>query len=234
MGDKRDPKDVHGGHRQRLKDLALTTDLQGLSSFQVLEWLLFYTIPYRDTNGLAHQLIDHFGSLDAVFHADYHSLLQVDGVGPNTASLLTMMPALFRRYRQESLADKCYILSQEQACDYITNFFIGKEYEEFYMICLNSQYRVIQAALLAQGSLSEVAVYPRIAVELALRHKAKYVILAHNHPGGSIRPSADDIRLTEKITELLSGISISVLDHFIFSQDKYFSFCEKGIMTKKY
>lgn len=117
----------------------MTSDLNWLSSYQVLEWLLFYAIPYRDTNEIAHKLIDHFGSLDAVLHADYHSLLEVDGVGANTASLLALMPALFRIYKQETQADKCYILNQEQAFSYISNFFIGKEYEEFYMICLNNQ-----------------------------------------------------------------------------------------------
>lgn len=88
--------------------------------------------------------------------------------------------------------------------------------------------------LLSQGSLSEVTVFPRLAVELALRHKAKYVILAHNHPGGSIKPSADDLQLTKSISELLSGISIHVLDHFVVSGENYFSFSEKGIMPKKY
>ncbi|NLF80391.1 MAG: DNA repair protein RadC [Clostridia bacterium] len=223
---------THSGHRQRLKDAALATNLVGMSSYQVLELLLYYAMPYRDTNELAHALIDHFGSLAAVMDANYQSLLEVKGIGPHAATLLTLLPALFRRYQQDLAAEKAVLLNREQTIAYIRNLFIGKSYEEFYMICLSGQYRVLQPVMLNQGSLSEVTVYPRIAVEVALRHKAKYVILAHNHPGGSIQPSADDVRLTEKITGVLAELSIRVLDHLVISGEFYFSFSEKGLLPR--
>jgi DNA repair protein RadC len=223
---------VHSGHRQRLKETALETNLAGLSSYQVLELLLFYAMPYRDTNELAHELIEHFGSLAGVLNADYQRRLEVKGVGPHAATLLTLMPALYRRYQQDLGEEKTSLLNREQSLKYIRCLFIGKSYEEFYMVCLNSQYRVLQPVMLNRGSLSEVTVYPRVAVEVALRHKAKYVILAHNHPGGSIQPSADDVKLTEKITAVLAELSIRVLDHLVISGDSYFSFSEKGLLPR--
>lgn len=223
---------IHSGHRQRLKDTALATNLAGMSSYQVLELLLYYAMPYRDTNDLAHALIEHFGSLPAVLNADYQSLLEVKGIGPHAATLLTLMPALFRRYQQDLAAKNATLLNREQTIAYIRNLFIGKSYEEFYMICLNSQYRVLQPVMLNRGSLSEVTVYPRIAVEVALRHKAKYVILAHNHPGGSMQPSANDVKLTDKISGLLAELSIRVLDHLVISGESYFSFSEKGLLPR--
>jgi len=225
-----DRKTVHSGHRQRLKDAALANGLQGMSSYQVLELLLFYAVPYRDTNELAHRLIDHFGSLSAVWDADYQSLLAVEGVGPHAAALLALMPALFRRYSEDGVGEKCPLLDAKQARRFVRGLFIGKTCEEFYLICLNLHYRLIKAELLHRGSLAEVAVYPRLVVEKALLHKASFVILAHNHPGGATRPSADDLLLTRRIAALLTALSIGVLDHLVVCGDDCISFREKGLI----
>jgi DNA repair protein RadC len=223
-------KNVHNGHRQRLKDAALAGGLVGMSSYQVLELLLFYAVPFRDTNELAHTLIDHFGSLSAVLDADYDRLVAVPGVGPHAAALLTLMPDFFRCYNTDSVAETAQFLNGDQARRFVKGLFIGKTYEEFYLICLTGSYRLIKAELLNRGSLSEVTVYPRVAVEKALLHKAKYVILAHNHPGGVVQPSADDLAVTQKISALLGALSITVLDHFLVVGDDCFSFREKGLI----
>jgi len=223
-------KTTHSGHRQRLKEAALASGFQGMSSYQVLELLLFYAMPYRDTNELAHTLIDHFGSLMGVLDADYQSLLAVKGVGPHAAALLTLMPEFFRRYSEDAAGEKSPLANREQTQRFVRDLFIGKTYEEFYLICLNSRYRLIKAEMINRGSLCEVAVYPRIAVEKALLHKAKYVILAHNHPGGAVQPSADDLELTRKISALLGALSIEVLDHLLVCGGDCFSFREKGLI----
>ncbi|MBQ1501994.1 MAG: DNA repair protein RadC [Firmicutes bacterium] len=226
-------KGVHSGHRQRLKQLVRENGFEGMSAYQVLEVLLYYAVPQRDTNELAHTLIDHFGSLPAVLNADYEDLLSLPGVGPNTASLLTLMPALYRRYSQDSTERGCVLNTQQQAVDYLRNFFIGKTYEEFYLICLDSQLHVNRAELINRGSLTHVTVYPRIVVEAALRHKARYVLLAHNHPGGRLQPSADDVKVTDAICSVLEALSITVLDHVIVGSGGYFSFAEKGLLPKR-
>ncbi len=230
---KQPPRHSHHGHRNRLKEEALSNDLEGMSSYQVLELLLFYVLPQKDTNELAHALIDKFGSLSAVFNADYNSLLEVKGIGAHTASLLALMPGFFRRYMQDFTGEKRTLLDLPQTVAYVKSIFIGKNYEEFYMICLSSQWRIIKAVLLNKGSISEVLIYPRIAVETALLHKARYVVLAHNHPGGRLQPSGDDLKLTQKIKALLAEMSIDVVDHIIVSGDEYYSFAEKGLLAAK-
>lgn len=233
MPNKNHNGSLHSGHRQRLKNCALTTGLDGMSDFQVMELLLFYAMPYRDTNELAHALLEHFGSFSAVLEADYQNLLEVKGIGPNTATLLTLMPDFFRRYQQDKAGNDVFLLDLPQYVNYTKSFFIGKKYEEFYMICLNRQRRLIRPVLLNTGSLSNVHIYPRVVVDKALLHNAKYVILAHNHPGGKLEPSAYDIQTTKEIIAVLDKLSIKVLDHLIISGDKYFSFIEKGLIPRR-
>ena len=220
----------HAGHRQRLKDTFLDSGLDGLSVYQVLELLLYYAVPQKDTNELAHALIDHFGSLHGVLDAEYERLLEVPGIGPHAASLITLMPALFSRYAKDSIAAGAPLDTVRDYVKYLRNFFIGKGYEEFYLVCMDNQRRVKQTVLLNKGSISEVQIYPRIAVEQALLHKTRFVLLAHNHPGGNITPSSADVRLTDIIRDALAPLSISVTDHVIIGADKYFSFAEKGLL----
>ena len=224
---------IHAGHRQRLKDLAKENGLDGMSSYQVLELLLYYAVPQKDTNVLAHRLIDTFGSLSAVLDTEYESLLTVNGVGAHTASLLTLMPALFRRYGQDLAGEKCVISNFTQAKEYVKHLFIGKTYEEFYLICLNNQLRVNKSSMLNSGSLNEVTIYPRVAVEMALRHKAKFILLAHNHPGGRAQPSSEDVKVTHAIRNVLEPMGIIVLDHLIYSGEDCFSFVEKGLLPRR-
>ena len=106
----------------------------------------------------------------------------------------------------------------------------GRTYEAFYMCCLNSQNQLNYAALVHEGTINEAPVYPRIIVETALRYQANSVILAHNHPGGSLRPSSADIEVTRKISEALKTISVKVVDHIIVSGNDYYSFAENGLL----
>ncbi len=221
----------HTGHRQRMKELCLAEGLDSFPPHQVLELLLFYAVPYRDTNELAHRLLARFGSFAGVLNADYQDLLEVPGVGANTASLLTLMPEFFRRYQTDPGQGPIRLSDRERLLDYIKGLFIGYGHECFYLICLDTQNRVNQAALINEGTLDQVTIYPRIVVEAALRHKAKSVVLAHNHPGGAMRPTASDVQLTQHIAAVLTEIGITVLDHLIINGANYFSFHEKGLLA---
>ena len=227
---KKTANNVHSGHRQRLKERSLAEGLDSFDSHQLLELLLFYAIPYKDTNELAHRLLDHFGSFSAVLDADYNQLLEVKGVGLNTASLLTLIPGLCRRYQLDRWGERIHIDSSYTLGEYAVNLFIGCNYEKFYLICLDAQSNVIQSVLINEGTLNEVSVYPRVVVETALRHKAHSVVLSHNHPGGTLRPSAGDIQLTRRLVAVLNEINISVNDHIIVCGNRYISFAAKGLL----
>lgn len=223
-------KKLHEGHRQRVKTRYLTEGLDAFEDHQVLEMLLFFCIPMKDTNELAHKMIKEFGSLAGLFEANPKDISKRCGVSDNTAILVSLIPSLSRRYFKGKWGDKPVLNSSSKAGDYAVSLFAGRTYECFFVICLDTQNRVNYATLVHEGTINEAPVYPRLIVEAALRHQASSLILAHNHPGGSLHPSQADIEVTKRITVALEAISIKVIDHIIVAGEKYFSFAENGAL----
>lgn len=221
---------LHEGHREKLKQRFIEEGLESFEDHQILELLLFYSIPRRDTNEIAHRLLKKFGTLEAIFDSPPEQLMTLGKVTRNTAVLLSMIPELSRKYMLLKQGKKPVLDSSLKAGQYVTKLFIGKNYEAFYICCLNSQNQLNYAALVHEGTINEAPVYPRIIVETALRYQANSVILAHNHPGGSLKPSSADIEVTRRITEALRAISIKVVDHIIVSGNDYYSFVENGLI----
>ena len=221
---------MHEGHRSRLKNRFLEEGLDGFEDHQILELLLFYAIPRRDTNELAHSLIKKYGSLSGVFEADPQDLATTPGLGDNSTVLLSLIPSLARIYLKDRWGLRPTLSSAAKAGEYILALFAGRVYEAFFVICLDAQHQVIYPALVHEGTIDQAPVYPRVIVETALRHKAHSVILAHNHPGGSPSPSPQDIEVTKRIKLALEAISITVLDHIIAAGEKYVSCAEKGLL----
>ncbi len=224
-------KKLHEGHRQRVKTRYLTEGLDAFEDHQVLEMLLFFCIPMKDTNELAHKMLKEFGSLSGLFEADPKDICRRCGVSENTAILLTMIPSLARRYFKGKWGDKPVLNSSSKAGEYAVSLFAGRTYEAFFVICLDAQNRVNYSALVHEGTINEAPVYPRVIVEAALRHQANSVILAHNHPGGTLQPSSADLEITKRIVAALEAISINVTDHIVVAGDRYISFAEKGLIN---
>ena len=220
----------HEGHRQRLKRHFISEGLDSFNKYQVLELLLFFGIPYRDTNEAAHILLEKYGSLSGVFNAGYHELAAIPGIGAHAATLIHMVPGLARRYSMDRWDDRTQLTDVKKAGSYAKTLFVGLEYEAFYIICLDSQNRVIMPALISEGTINEAMIYPRLVVENALRHKAAMVILSHNHPGGSVEPSPADVEMTKKLSKALEVISVRIMDHIIVAGEKFASFAEKGLI----
>ena len=226
-------KKLHEGHRQRVKDRYLAEGLDSFTDHQVLEMLLFYCIPMKDTNELAHKIINEFGTLAGLFEADPKDIRERCGVSENTSIMVSLVPSLSRRYLKTKWGDKPVLSSSSKAGEYAISLFAGRTYEAFFLICMDAQNRVIHADLVHEGTINEAPVYPRMIVEAALRHKANSVVLAHNHPGGGLQPSNADIEVTQRITAALETISISIIDHIIVAGNKYVSFAEKGLIGKQ-
>ena len=221
---------VHAGHRARLKERFLNESLDAFNSHQILELLLYYGVPYRDTNGVAHNLISKYGSLSAVFEANYEELMQMKDIGSNSAVLLKLIPELSKKYLADKWRDRPQLGSTTLAGEYAVTLFVGVSYEVFYLICLDAQHRVNMAVPVFEGTINEAPVYPRLIVENALRYKASSVILSHNHPGGSVNASKADIEATMKLKLALSSISVNVVDHIIVAGNDYVSLAEKGLI----
>lgn len=222
---------IHDGHRQRLRTRFRTEGLEGFAHHEVLELLLFYGRARGDVNPLAHGLLDAFGSIKGVLEASPEQLMTVNGVGEETATLISLMVPLFRRYQAAVREELTSIDSLGDAKAYCLSLLSGWRLERFYMLCLNASRRVVGQRLIASGSLSEVSTYPRLVVETALNYNAHSVILCHNHPGGTMQPSRDDVVATRRLRTLLDGLDIMLLDHVIVAGGDTYSMSEHGDLT---
>ncbi|MBQ7541598.1 MAG: RadC family protein [Clostridia bacterium] len=217
------PKNPHKHHRERVRELFLQSGLDGFSDHNVLEFLLFYTVPQGDTNLTAHRLIETFGSLQGVLEAPVQSLMQVSGVGQYTAVFLSMLPQLARRYARAKTTDRFRFDDFDAMQAFVRSRFIGERVECFYLLSFNASGNYIHSTKLAAGSVTQMRVENRVVMETALRTGAVYAALAHNHPGGVAAPSAADVQTTREIASLLSGVGIRLVDHMIVADNECFS-----------
>lgn len=216
----------HKLHRQRLRARFRREGLDGFEDHNVLELLLFYGIPVRDVNGDAHNLLEQFGSLSNVFDAKYEDLLKVSGIGENTATLIKLIPQLFRRYEMDKLNDDGITLNTaELVAKYTARYFKGVTEEKLYILCLDANCRLISCTQISSGTRGSAPLNNRAIAETALSENAVHIILVHNHPSGIISPSRKDITATAAVSDLLGKIGLSLSDHIIVGLgDDYFSF----------
>ena len=213
---------MHEGHRERVREKVRQTGLNGFSPHEILELLLFYACPRGDTNATAHRLMDRFGSLSAVLEAPYEELIAVNGVGDAAATLLGLVPELFRKYTADKAA-KTVMDSVDAVVNYLRPRFFGLTTEHIGILCLDISGRVNNFTFLSDGSLKLAQLDVRKAAQVALRNNAESVILAHNHPGGLPNPSRADLTTTQTLIQTFRAINIRVADHIIFSDEDYFS-----------
>ena len=166
--------------------------------------------------------MDRFGSLSAVLEAPYEELIAVDGVGDAAATLLGLVPELFRKYTADKAA-KTVMDSVDAVVNYLRPRFFGLTTEHIGMLCLDISGRVNNFTFLSDGSLKLAQLDVRKAAQVALRNNAESVILAHNHPGGLPNPSRADLTTTQTLIQTFRAINIRVADHIIFSDEDYFS-----------
>ena len=209
-------ENLHKGHRERLRQSYIENGPDGMHEHQLLELLLTYAIPRRDTNPIAHRLLDKsaFGSLWEV--------------------LLSLVGAMGRRAKAKGMAaQKKRLNTPDAAMRYCKSLPFNDTNESMYMVCLDKNYRILHTQLLGTGTPGEVTVYPRAVVECAVRYGAQNIIICHNHPSGDLRPSVDDCETTAKIINAVSAIGIGFSDHVIVGGDNAFSmFRESGLNVK--
>jgi len=220
---------LHDGHRKRLDDKVTDRGLDFLKTHEQLEYILFTVIPRGDTNKIAHRLLDRFVSISGVLNAEVSDLMEVEGVGERTARFLTSLPAVLGIVERNSPRNTLPKLdTHEKIINYIKTFFYGKLCEEVYMFCLNSAYRLVAVRKISDGIAGEVYIHPSNVIRKALRVNAAAVVIAHNHPGGTINPSVGDIMMHDKLEKAFSAVEITLSDNVIVTEDGYFSLCEKG------
>ena len=214
---------VHAGHRERVREKYLKSGLDSFADHEVLELLLFYANPRGDTNPTAHELIRRFGSVSQVFDASYDDLLAVNGVGEAAATLITLMPGVFRRYSQDKADSVKIINSTDTAADFLMPRFFGMNNERVGLLFLDIKGRVKNFVFVSDGSMRFAHIDMRRVAQLALQNNADSVILVHNHPDGIAAPSRSDIETTRTFINALGVINVRVADHIIISDNEYFS-----------
>ena len=202
--------------------------LDGFADHEVLELLLYYCYPQRDTNEIAHKILREFKTLPQLFDANVDTIMARLGCTENIAVLLNLMPAIAKRYLSRKWGEKVILQTPEAAGEFCMNLFVGEQVECVYIICLDTGMRVMQTCLIARGTVDEVAVFIREIVRKVIENQAASIILVHNHPGGTIRPSLDDNALTTRVRDALELIDVRVNDHIIVADNKYFSFAQRN------
>lgn len=210
----------------------MKSGLDDFAPHNVLEFLLFYSIPRGDTNPIAHRLIDAFGSLSGVFDATPEELMKVSGVGESTAILISMIPQMARKY----LEDKADAVNVVGGCGdigaYLLPKFVGRTNEALMMVSIDNKNKVISCSVVAEGTVDSAKVSRRKVMEEAMKVKATRVILAHNHPRGVAVPSAEDVAMTREIGRLFAQVGIELVDHIIIADDDYVSMAASGFAIK--
>ncbi len=220
---------MHAGHRERMRDRFIRDKgFENFEDHQILELLLFYSNARGDTNPLAHELLDQFGSLKGVLEARPEQLMQVKGIGKQQATLISMVVPLTRVWNRCAMNEPERIGNSREAEKYCLSILAGERTERFYVVSLNAKCCILGRRKISEGSLSEVSAYPRMVMETALNYNAHSVLLCHNHPGGTCAPSAEDISSTVQLQRLLNGVGILVLDHIIVAGDKTYSMIQHG------
>ena len=219
---------IHKEHRQRMRERFLAEGLDHFTEYQVLELMLFYVIPRRDTNPIAHALIDRFGSLSQVLEAPVEELEKVDGIGPNAALLLNLITAVARYYAVNRTEKQKILRTIEDCGDYLKSFFVGRRSEMVYLLCLDAKCKVLGCREVGEGSVNSANVPLRRVVEIALGLNASSVVLAHNHPSGLALPSGEDIATTQRVAAALSAVDVHLVDHIIVADDDFVSLVQTG------
>ena len=223
-------KNIHANHRSRVKQKFVKYGLSPFEEHEILEMLLYFSIPQIDTNPLAHSLIKEFGSLKEVLDAPIEKLTSVKGIGENSAILIKLLSSMLSKYGQLKSKQKVALNNQNIAKNYVGSLFNGVTTEQFYVICVNAKNEVVGFKELNNGSETKVDVDIRQLTNYVLQKKCDRIIIAHNHPNGNPFPSDSDIGMTRKICNSCILNDIELLDHIIFSPYGIISFAEEGFI----
>jgi len=225
----------HEGHRARLKQRFLKEgNFDHFEAHNILEYLLFNTIPIRDTNDTAHRLLNHFGTLSAVFDAPYSELIKVEGVGPHTATLIKAVLPMARAYSRDKDRLGIVLDETEKVVDFLSAKYVGYNDEVFSVICLDNCCKVLSYDVIARGNVDMVHMDTRKLMEILIHTNATCAIIAHNHPGGTAIPSAGDQKATKTVGLSCSSINVKLLDHIILTDNDAVSMRESGLMQEDY
>lgn len=223
-------KNQHDGHRERVRQKFLKNGLESFEEHEILELLLFYSIPRINTNEIAHNLLETFDSLKGVCNADIKDLMKIDGISERSAILIKLVPALSRAY-SAPLKKHVKFSNTKIICDYFINRFLGETKEKVRVVCLNDKLTHVNEKVINEGVPGKVDINIRKIVEFTYQNNCEDIIIAHNHPNGDPIPSNEDIKATREMYKILKPIGINLLDHIIVADNQAISLKETGAFS---
>lgn len=225
---------IRNGHRERLRSRYLYSGENGLPDYDMLELLLTYAIQRRDVKPVARELMERFHNLCGVLDAGPDELCKVPGIGKNSALLISLIRTLCTRYLQNNLSGKSVLSNPEAVRNYVRMRLLMYENEVFLLIYLDVRHQIIKTEIFDRGTVDTIVLHPKMIAEEALIHKAADLIVAHNHPAGTMAPSASDRDFTRKLQRSLEFLEIHLLDHLIVSRSGIYSFLDHNLLEERY
>jgi DNA repair protein RadC len=223
-------KPSYTGHRRRLKERYKKSGTAGWQDYEILELILSYAISRKDTKPIARELLARFKNINGVLDADRKDLNAVSGISEHTSLFLNLLKDITIVYSETGIQNKNLLSSPQAVYAYLKVSLKGSADEEFKALFLNSRNHLLAVETLQTGTVNKSVVYPRKIVEKALYYHAVGIIIAHNHPAGTLEPSEDDRKVTSAVKNALDLVEINLLDHIIIGGNGYFSFNEKGLI----
>ena len=233
MSDSNKKKNYHEGHRNRVRArIKADPEMQAFAPHELLEFILFHTVPRKDTNELAHQLIDTFGSFAGVLDASIEDLSNVKGMTENSAYLIKSIIPISRAYSLDKQQRRTTLSTSFDVKSYFSSYFVNRSEEALYAIYMDINYRVLSVVNIGKNqNASSIELDVKKLQQTAIANNATHIIIMHNHPGDNIYPSDSDIITTNLALVLLYSLRISLDDHIIFGNNgRYFSFYQNNIM----
>lgn len=231
MGDKKE--NLHENHRQRLKSKVKNYGLDCLAYHEILELLLTYTIPRKDTNPTAHELIERFGSFAGVIDADFHDLQKVKGVGSETALFFNVLSSFMEIYSKSKLEARTAILTNTQKCvQFFRDYYSIKDKEYMLMTCLGKNKKVVKTFIYKGHDEAEISFDLRQIANNLNGMGVYSVVFYHTHPNGEVEPSKQDIATTQSLVNICLTNGIDFDDHIILNESEHYSFNKNGLISK--
>lgn len=227
---KKEADELHKMHRERMRKKCLKYGLDAFEPHEKVEYLLYAVQARHNTNPLAHELIQRFGSFSGVLDAPYEELVKVKGIGKVTAAYIKMIPEIARCYEKDRQSGRRRLCDYQEMGEYLSKQFIGLSHEVVVLLLLDSANRILFCDVINEGNATTSNIYVQKVVSLATRNKAVYAVLSHNHPSGVALPSRQDLSVTSRVFEALRTVDILLIDHIIVAGDDFTSIRESELL----
>ncbi len=229
MAKEEKKKNVHAGHRERLRNQFLING-DNMLEHQILELMLSYVVPRKDTNPIAHDLINKFGSLTQVVDAPMEELTQVNGVSEVVANFLHFESKFVELYKRSKANNKPVLTNSIDIMNYLKQTVEMGDVEKFYYMCFDTKNKLICFREMGVGTSYGVNLNNKDFVASIISYKAHTVAICHTHPCGVASPSKQDIALTNELYNILEKINVKLVDHIIMSHEGFFSFFQNKLL----